>query len=132
MLFSFCSTNCYDDNLFILSSIIPEIISTKSKSVGNKIKLFKFERESISLNQIQKEILISTILGDGSLERPKPFHNTRLRFDQTFPTHATYLMYLYNNFYNLTGSGPKVYIREPDLRTNKVYSSIAFKTYSLP
>jgi hypothetical protein len=95
MLFSFYSIlNCYDNNLFILSSIISRIVSTKSKSVGNKTKLSKFERESISLSQIQKEILIGTILGDCSLERPKPSHNTRLRFDQTFPTHATYLMYL--------------------------------------
>ena len=41
-------------------------------------------------------------------------------------------MYLYSIFYNLTGSGPKVYIRKPDLRINQIYSSIAFKTYSLP
>ena len=58
----------------------------------------KLERESIYLNQIQKEILIGTILGDASLslERKKSTHNTRLRFDQTFPTHAPYLMYLYS------------------------------------
>ena len=28
--------------------------------------------------------------------------------------------------------GPKVYIRKPDLRTNKIYSSIQFKTLALP
>ncbi len=133
MLFSFYSTLiCYDDTLIIYNSIISGIVSIKTKSVGNKFKLSKLERESISLNKIQKEILIGTILGDASLERPNSTHNTRLRFDQTFPTHAPYLMYLYSKIYNLTGSGPKIYIRKPDLRTNKIYSSIAFKTYSLP
>ena len=41
-------------------------------------------------------------------------------------------MYLYGKIYNLTRSGPKVYIRKPDLRTQNIYSSIALKTYSLP
>jgi hypothetical protein len=66
--------------------------------------LSKLERESIYLNQIQKEILIGTILGEASLERnKKSTHNTSLRFDQTFPTLC--------KIYNLTGSGPKVYIK---------------------
>lgn len=58
--------------------------------------------------------------------------NARLRFDQTFPEHTTYLMYIYSRFYNLGGKGPKVYIRKPDKRTNKIYSSMQFKTLALP
>lgn len=98
-------------------SIIPEVVSIKPKYLSNKFKLSKLERESIILNKKQKEILIGSILDDASLERPKSSHNTRLRFYQTFPTHASYLMYLYIKFYNLTRSGPKVYIRKPDPRT---------------
>jgi hypothetical protein len=41
-------------------------------------------------------------------------------------------MFIYSHFYNLSGSGPKVYIRKPDSRTNKIYSSIQFKTLSYP
>lgn len=61
----------------------------------------KLEKESINLNQIQKEILKGTILGEVSLERKKKSTlNTRLSFEQSFPTFC--------KIYNLTGSGPKV------------------------
>jgi hypothetical protein len=39
---------------------------------------------------------------------------------------------LYGLFYNLTSSEPKVHIRSPDKRTGNVYSSLAFKTVTLP
>lgn len=41
-------------------------------------------------------------------------------------------MHNYSQFTNLTGKGPKVYIRKPDKRTNKIYSSMQFKTLALP
>jgi hypothetical protein len=41
-------------------------------------------------------------------------------------------MFIYSHFSNLGGKGPKVYIRKPDKRTNKIYSSMQFKTLSLP
>ena len=41
--------------------------------------------------------------------------------------------HFYSIFYYITGSkGPSINIRKPDTRTNKIYSSIAFKTLSLP
>lgn len=87
----------------------------------------------IPLSTIQKDIIVGTLLGDASLERNKPTHNTRLRFDQTFPKHAAYLQSIYSVFQNLTGTlgTPKIYTRKPDKRTGKVYSSIAFKTRAL-
>lgn len=129
--FSFLKYFCQDFNDTLQNINLGMGLTNFTTKINTK-KLSKIERESTSLDQIQKEILIGTILGDASLERNKPSHNTRLRFDQTFPMHASYLMFLYSHFYNLTGSGPKVYIRKPDPRTNKIYSSIAFKTYSLP
>jgi hypothetical protein len=41
-------------------------------------------------------------------------------------------MHIYSQFINLAGKGPKVYIRKPDKRTNKIYSSMQFKTLALP
>ena len=41
-------------------------------------------------------------------------------------------MYLFSHLINLCGKEPKVYIRKPDLITNKIYSSIQFKTLALP
>lgn len=72
------------------------------------------------------------MLGDACLERNKPTHNARLRFDQTYPDHKEYIEFLYSIFSNLTGSKPKIHIRKPDIRTGVVYSSIAFKTRALP
>ena len=89
-------------------------------------------KSKVILSDIQKDILIGTILGDSSIEKRSKSHNARLRFDQTFPDHATYLMFIYSHFSNLGGKGPKVYIRKPDKRTNKIYSSMQFKTLSLP
>ena len=86
----------------------------------------------IILNNIQKDIIIGTILGDSSLERYERSINSRLRIDRTFPHHAEYTMHLFSHLINLCGKGPKVYIRKPDLRNNKIYSSIQFKTLALP
>lgn len=41
-------------------------------------------------------------------------------------------MYIYSQLSNLAGKEPKVYIRKPDKRTNKIYLSIQFKTLALP
>ena len=98
------------------------IIATNNKDLKSKI----------ILNNIQKDIIIGTILGDSSLERYERSINSRLRIDRTFPHHAEYTMHLFSHLINLCGKGPKVYIRKPDLRTNKIYSSIQFKTLALP
>lgn len=86
---------------------------------------------SIPLTGIQKEVLVGTLLGDASLERAKPTHNTR--FDQSYPEHESYLQSIYTIFQNLTGpkGTPKIHSRKADKRTGKVYSSIAFKTRAL-
>lgn len=96
-------------------------------------RLTNIEKQQLTLIPIQQEITVGCLLGDASLERNSPTNNSRLIFDQTFLSHAEYIMFLYSHFYFLTRSkGPKVNIRQPDIRTNKVFSSIAFKTLSLP
>lgn len=86
----------------------------------------------ILLTPFQKEVLVGTLLGDASLERAKPTHNTRLGLDQTSPAHAPYISTLYIIFKNLTGTEPKIQTRKPDKRTGKVYSTIAFRTLRHP
>ena len=62
------------------------------------------------------------------MERDKPTHNSRVRYDQTYPGHKEYLLSLYDIFKDLTGRPPKIHIRKPDKRTNKNYQTIAFKS----
>jgi LAGLIDADG DNA endonuclease family len=69
---------------------------------------------SVVLTSLQKDVLVGTLLGDASLERDKPTHNPRVRFDQTFPEHEEYLISLYEIFQNLTGTPPKIQGRKPD------------------
>lgn len=65
------------------------------------------------------------------MSRKKQSFNPILTIDQSYPFHEEYLIHLYNIFQNLTISGPKIVVRKPDIRTNKVYSSIKFSTRSL-
>jgi len=66
------------------------------------------------------------------MERDKPSHNPRIRFDQSYPVHEDYLLSLYDIFKELVGTPPKIHIRKPDKITNKIYQSIAFKTLRYP
>lgn len=103
--------------------------------VSTKIyKIRKTSEANLNLNitSIQKEIIIGTLLGDSSIERAKPNHNSRIRFDQSFPEHAPYIMYLFGVFNNLCKKEPKIFIRKPDIRTGKVYSHISYISLSLP
>ncbi len=66
------------------------------------------------------------------MERDKPTHNPRIRFDQTYPSHEEYLLSLYDVFKDLVGTPPKIHTRKPDKRTNISYQTIAFKTLRYP
>ena len=88
------------------------------------IRRVSADKLAVQLTPLQSEVLIGTLLGDLSIERPKVNHNARIRFEQTFPAHASYIMLLYGLFYNLTSSSPSVLFRKPDKRTGKVYCSI--------
>ena len=85
---------------------------------------------SVVLTCLQKDVIVivGTLLGDSSLEREKPTHNTRIRFDQSYPNHKSYLESLYVIFANLCGTPPRVHIRKPDKRTGKISQTIAFKS----
>jgi hypothetical protein len=92
-------------------------------------RLTKTEKESFSLSQELKDILIGLILGDLFVQKQNV--NVRLTFRQG-TIHQNYLLHLYELFSNYTPSIPKKYNMPLDQRTGKVYSSIYFHTYSLP
>lgn len=86
------------------------------------------------LSKQQRDALIGIMLGNGNMHRSTPTANSVLQIEQTYPKHEEYLVHLYNLFTPLLkeGNEPKIVSRNPDKRTEKVYSTIRFQTRSLP
>lgn len=110
----------------------PLLLAGKKGSKYSKPRATSPAKLAVSLTEVQKDIIVGTMLGDASYERNKPNHNVRVRFEQTFPAHAYYLTTLYIHFLNLTGKHPTVTTRKADKRTGKAYSTISFKTLAFP
>ena len=89
-------------------------------------------KKECKLTQEQKESLIGIVLADGSLERAKPTHNTRLRIDHTYPEQKEYVFSLQTLFASLIAIEPSINVRKADPRTGKVYKSISTKTLRFP
>jgi len=96
-----------------------------------RVKLEIYKNDLKGLTTEQKDVLVGLLLADGFLEKRRANHNTRLRVDHTYPAQEAYVKYLYKLFKSMCGKQPVIYIRKPDKRTGKIYSSIAFKTYNL-
>src|ERR1051325_5368072 len=79
-----------------------------------------------------EEIIIGTMLGDLSAERPNENCNTRLQFKQS-TKNIEYINHIYSIFQDFCGSPPKI-MSKFDKRPNKMkeYSAIKFQTLSLP
>jgi hypothetical protein len=58
-------------------------------------RLSKEYKEDYNLTKEQKEALVGIILGDGSLERRKITHNTRLIIEQAYPEKESYLLSIF-------------------------------------
>lgn len=86
----------------------------------------------LTLSALQTQILVGGLLGDMSILRPKPSHNSRLAVRHSTDQTA-YTMYLFSVFKNLGTATlvPKIgaYF---DIRTGKTYYNISFYTRSLP
>jgi LAGLIDADG DNA endonuclease family len=78
------------------------------KSEGSKGPQAREARDaqvnSIVLTSLQKDVFVGTLLGVSSMERDKPTHQSRVRYDQTYPGHKEYLLFLYDIFKDLTGT----------------------------
>lgn len=84
------------------------------------------------MSTTQKEVIIGNLLGDGYMYRKKITHNPVLKIDQTYPEHSRYVNHLYNIYRSITLSPPRISVRKPDIRTDKIYSTIRFRTRALP
>jgi hypothetical protein len=133
LLTSSC-TVVYPDPALVLQAFIfsPLLLAGKKGAKYGKPRATSPDKLSVELTSTQKEVLVGSLLGDAYIERGKPTHNSRLRFDQTFPNHASYLTWLYITFHSLCGKGPSVVIRKADKRTGNVYSQMQMKTLAFP
>lgn len=100
------------------------------KNLSDPKYTLKYKKEYV-LSLEQKEALIGIILGDGSLDRGKPSHNTRLRLEQSYPEKEKYLNRLYELFKPMTTMSPTILTRN-DKRNNTTTSSLYFRTLAMP
>ena len=94
--------------------------------LGNALREYK---QTITLNQVQKEVIVGTLLGDACmpLYRGKP--TWRVEFAQTI-ARGNYIWHLYDIFKNFVGAPPRVQnICGGGARDRQ---QIRFKTYSHP
>src|SRR5579862_4026940 len=85
-------------------------------------------KNNYELTELQKEVLIGTMLGDANLSKSKPHHNTRLRFEQSYPDKEDYLLSLFEIFKPMVTNYPKIITRKKDKRIGKIYKNIGFIT----
>lgn len=108
--------------------------STSSVSANNDLstikKSAKYKKE-YKLSIEQKEALIGIILGDGSLERSKSSHNTRLRIEQAYPEKEGYLRSLYDLLEPMASMVPTILSRK-DKRNGTITQSLYFRTLAMP
>jgi hypothetical protein len=81
----------------------------------------------MSLSNLQQQIIIGFLLGDGHLERNGKF--VRLKIDHSLKQ-KKYVWWKYKIFKDIVPSPPKT-IQVSDQRTNKVYQHCRFATQSL-
>src|SRR5690606_35467523 len=92
-------------------------------------RLTNVQRNNFSISPHLNEILIGLSLGD--LHVNKDYTNARLQFKQGL-INKEYIYHLFDLFSSYSNmKGPK-HLEFFDKRTNKVYNSIYFRTYSLP
>ena len=94
-----------------------------SKEIEEKKRLLK-------LTDLQKEILIGTLLGDGHLETQDNGHTYRLKLDHSIKQRA-YVDWLYESFKEWTNTPPKKHSRDVRFRNvTKSYDKYGFNTVS--
>lgn len=76
-------------------------------------------------------IVFFFILGDGSLERSKSSHNTRLRIEQAYPEKEGYLRSLYDLLEPMASMVPTILSRK-DKRNGTITQSLYFRTLAMP
>lgn len=108
--------------------LIPILASNKSNMIGPLRNYSLNNSNSTELDQI----LFGSLLGDGSLQLPKRGLNAKFGFTQSL-IHEEYFNHVFSIFCNLNlcsaSFKPYDYF---DSRTNKIYTTLSFRTYALP
>jgi hypothetical protein len=92
-------------------------------------RLTNEERNSFIVPPNLHEIMIGLILGDIHISRK--YNYSRLQFKQGLD-HKEYIYHLFDTFSDYINAKIPRHTEYLDKRTNKVYTSIVFNTYSLP
>lgn len=90
-------------------------------------KEIEAHKKTLSLNKIQREILVGLMLGNGHLETQNRGKTFRLKVEQS-ANKAEYVNWLYENFENFVLNKPKIKDKQ---RNGVVTRSIWFTTLSL-
>lgn len=86
----------------------------------------------LEVSPVLHEIILGSMLGDLSAEKPNMNCNTRLQFKQSL-INKDYIEYMYELFQEFCGSKPLVMSKfDSRPNKNKEYSAIKFQTLSLP
>lgn len=89
-------------------------------------KEIEAHKKTLSLNKLQREILIGLILGDGHLETQNKGKTYRLKVEQSV-NKAKYVNWLYKNFDNFVLNKPKI---KQKIRNGVATKNILFATLS--
>ena len=111
----------FNNNVFIGAGIVNRYYSTK--------RLTNVQKNSFSVTPDLHNLIIGSLLGDLFIN--KQCNNSRLEFKQSLDNkdYVYHLFELFSSYSNMKEPKQHEYL---DKRTNKIYYSIGFATYSLP
>lgn len=89
-------------------------------------KVLEIYKENLVLTELQRVVLLGTLLGDASMPKQKNNTNYNIKFEQSIKNEE-YINHLYNIFKDWVGTEPK--IREIKGGLAKERQSIWFRTY---
>lgn len=93
---------------------------------GKQLILYKENLSKQGLNQIQKDILVGTLLGDASMQAVKANEQSNVKFEQV-DRQQDYINHLYEQFVDWVGTPPQIRNIQGGGAANR--KSIWFKTY---
>lgn len=117
-----------------LRKSINPLMQNNLKHYSTNVKDMKYSaqyKKDYVLTDLQKEVLIGIILGDGFLERSKPTYNTRIRIEQSYPEKTEYLKSLHEILEPLTAMEPTLLSRK-NKKTGITTQSLYFRTLAMP
>lgn len=105
----------------------------KNKNLNYFIRTYRISRKSyLIIPPDLDEVIIGTLLGDSSIEKPYTNFSARIEFIQSLKNRI-YIDHLYSLFEDYCGSRPTIRTGITlKSQSNKKYESIRFRTLTLP